>query len=189
MTRTAQPHEILISAIVLLGALISFTVAGYWLGYRGMDDIRVHDNIMTSIAQEATLMGYLDAQDEPIRINAECHNNSSDWATIRMANQIGNENDVPVFVHGNCLTHEVVDEVHVESRGGTFSCSGMAAHECADYLKKKYGFTIHNPIYRDSQTTACEGHDTYAQPSGNPAVQCPDGSVHEITDIPQPEGQ
>lgn len=166
MTRTAQPHEILISAIVLLGALISFTVAGYWLGHRGMDDLVAQNRQLWErngyLVEMANDEGWLDRDpDSTIRINAECRNDASDWATIEMANEIGYERDIPVFVHGTCLTHEVVDVPKAMIiYGGKFS-----GGDCSTPT----GFT--------------------AQPSGNPVVKCDDGSYHEITNIPQPAGQ
>lgn len=97
----------IISLLCLGGDLVS-----YWLGHRGMDDLRANLAAETQYAMSLVNIGDSEgwfSPDIPLRINVECRDDASDWATIRMANEIGQKHDLPVFVNGNCLTHQVVD--------------------------------------------------------------------------------
>lgn len=187
-----------IQFIVGLGLLaiagVGLIAAGYQQGRRELDDLQGAytraEHTITNWEDIAAKEGWLYDGDDVLRVNVECRGNPSDWATIRMANQVGFEFDLPVFVHGNCETHEVVDALaqaipsgsiqdngangeqfqgmnaqEVVISGGDVSCPGLTSHECADYVRDRFGFTIKGASYSDE--------DAY----------------HEITNVPQPEGQ
>lgn len=172
MTRTVHPREILISLCILVVLAAGLFGTGYWAGHRDVDGLRNENQMLSRAEQDlfakATDEGWFD-QDEPLRVNVECHGDASDWATVRMANEIGFNADIPVFVHGNCQTHEVVDVVpDITISGGTMTCSGdLTDFECGETVKKRFGAELIDRTYCDVSTGICE----------------------KIINVPQPEGQ
>lgn len=93
-------------------------------------------------------------RENPLRINAECHGDASDWATIRMANEIGYAHALPVFVHGNCLTHSIKTVLPTYD-GNIFLCNGKG-HE-NDQVKVFGGTAITPPPCQITNTPSEEG--------------------------------
>jgi hypothetical protein len=112
MIREVHPSEILISACIFAVLAAVLFGGGYWVGHRGMDDLQDRYDLLREAFDSRIHTdidrGLLD-QDDPLRINVECHGDASDSATVRMANQIAHDFDIPAYAHGNCLTHSMVD--------------------------------------------------------------------------------
>jgi hypothetical protein len=172
MTRTVHPPEILVSVCILVVLAAGLFGGGYCLGHSGQANYNeVRDELEQSYGREAAEARL--RYEETLSVNVDCRGDESDWATIRMANEIGFNADIPVFVHGNCLTHEVVDFPSITLKGGMLTCSGnMTAYECGEYVKKRFDAELINTRYCDSDTGKCS-----------------DGTRVEITNVPQPEGQ
>jgi hypothetical protein len=121
MTRTVHPHEIIVSLCIFAVLAVALFGGGYWVGHRGMDDLQA--NYKAVVGVERYLFQLADDEGwegtDALRVNAECHGDASDWATVRMANEIARRFDIPAYVHGNCQTHAVVDLP---------VCSGDACH-------------------------------------------------------------
>ena len=107
MTRTVQPYEILISVCIFAVLAVGIFWTGVWAGRQSDShyDVLAHmdenlDELNARLSQD---------YDNPLGVTVSCRGDASDWATIRMANQMASEFDIPAFVHGNCLTHNVVD--------------------------------------------------------------------------------
>ena len=107
MIRQVHPFEMLVSTCIFVVLAVGLFSGGYWVGHRGMDDLHGDARALRNLLEEAHSQGYLVDDADPLRINVECHGDASDWATIRMANEVGTNYDLPVFVHGNCQTHNI----------------------------------------------------------------------------------
>jgi hypothetical protein len=105
MTRTVHPHEILVSVCILVVLAAGLFGGGYCLGHSGQANYNeVRDELEQSYGREAAEARL--RYEETLSVNVDCRGDESDWAAIRMANAIGFNHDLPVFIHGVCETHK-----------------------------------------------------------------------------------
>lgn len=157
-----REHLIAITVVASLSVAIYFT--GYSIGHCGMNDANIRmqsdQKKLDHWEENSILEGWFN-HDDPIHVNVECHNDASDWATIRMANEMAEKYDIPAYIHGSCLTHNVVDVPIYEG----VTCEGgiLKTTHSGEYLGRCGNLSL----------TTTGG----------------DGTNHAIVNDPQPEGK
>jgi hypothetical protein len=181
MIRQVHPFEILFSIGIFAALVAALFGGGYWLGHRDMDDLRGNARALRNLLEEAHSEGYLVDDADPLRVNVECHGASSDWATIRMANEVGLNYDLPVFIHGNCLTLEVVDLP--TSRDNAAHFEGMTfVGKDGPVDPPMWACSINGERVDVNGVSDSDGHYFGCSKKSPPAHG-------EIVNVPQPEGE
>jgi hypothetical protein len=171
MTRTVHPHEIFVSACIFAVLAAGLFGGGYCLGHSGQANYNeVRDELEQSYGREAAEVRL--RYEETLSVNVDCRGDESDWAAIRMANEIGFEHDLPVFVHGSCLTHEVVD---ISTAGPITSIEDNAGH----------GPLTPHPVPCPKEFEGLAQNCSEVTFDGGKML----GTEGYITNVPQPEGQ
>jgi hypothetical protein len=178
MIREVHPVKfaLCVSAVLVLAATVFD--GGVW---GGDQSDKHYDAIVAIDGRLDAIEKYLThGTENPIGISVFCRTDDSDWATIRMANEIGKERDIPVFIHGNCLTHKVVD-IPTEDNLGT---------EGGKIGEPKPTMCMNGKEYTVDAVTSgkmADGSDEITM-TGDPIGDC-HGIFHEIENVPQPEGR